>query len=327
MVRVDADLEHVLEQMRWGDILLFKCKMPHTAIVRTLTWADYDHVAVVALDRNDELVMLEACVLGVRAFPLARRVREYATHFADVIAWRRLLATRTDAEAAACRNFVESVDGKRYSYDAAKILFTVRRSAAAASASGGGDGKCGGNYDGEEAYYCSELVVALYQHCGFVQGNCRAASFWPADLGQNGVCERYLDSVALAPEVICSQGGGGSSNGAKGGSISARGGEARPPPPHNKPSKIVASAAAATSASTLGSKFVAAFGAAAGAAGSAAGSVLGSPARPPPRSSEAETESPFWSPATPPGAEPKSPSPLGPLRAMSSTRDVAIMLS
>ena len=318
MVKVDADLEHVLDQMRWGDVLLFKCNMPHTAIVRTLTWADYDHVAVVALGSNNELVMLEACVLGVRAFPLAQRVREYATHFADVIAWRRLLATRTDAEAAACRSFVENVDGKRYSYDAGKILFTARRATAATS--GGGDGKraATGSYDGEEAYYCSELVVALYQHCGLVQGTCKAASFWPADLGQAGVCEKYLATgVALAPEVVCSQGGGGGS-----GSISARGAAA----PHNTPAKIAAGAAAATSASA--SSFVAAFGAAAEAAGSAAGAVLGSPTRPtPPRAGgAAEIESPFWSPATPPGAE--SPLPVGPLRAMSSTRDAkAVVLN
>ena len=42
-----------------------------------LTLARYDHVAVVALDGKGEQVMLEACVLGVRAFPLADRVHEY----------------------------------------------------------------------------------------------------------------------------------------------------------------------------------------------------------------------------------------------------------
>ena len=94
--RVAADLEHALTSMQWGDVLLFRCgKIPHTVAIRTVTFSEYDHVAVVALDEADNLVMLEACVLGVVAFPLKRRVREYAKHFADRIAWRRLLSSLT----------------------------------------------------------------------------------------------------------------------------------------------------------------------------------------------------------------------------------------
>ena len=189
--RPSASLDEILEQCRWGDVLLFKCKMPHTAVIRVATFTPYDHVAVVASDRWGRLLMLEACVLGVRAFPLEKRVREYAKHFADVIAWRRLLVQRDDEQAEKCWQFVSEVDGLAYSYDPLKILFSIRRADAKQADIA------------EQAYYCSELVCALWQRCGLMQKNCRAASFWPGDLSDGGVCEKWLlDGVALAPAVV-----------------------------------------------------------------------------------------------------------------------------
>ena len=196
---VNAHFDEVLDQVKWGDVLLFKCKQPHTAVIRGVTNCKWDHVGMVALDGSGELIMLEACVLGVRSFPLHRRVHEYRRHFADAIGWRRLLANRSEAGAAACRAFVEEVDGKRYDYNPLKILFTLR------DRRGGGGASSGGGGGTENAYYCSELVCALWQHVGFMQRGCRAASFWPADLANNGVCERWLaDGVYLAPEVVMS---------------------------------------------------------------------------------------------------------------------------
>ena len=186
-----ASLDEIIDACRWGDLLLFKCRMPHTAVIRAATLTQYDHVAVVSTDRSGQLMMLEACVLGVRAFPLAQRVREYAKHFADVIAWRRLLVQRTEEQAEACCRFVQEVDGLKYSYDPLKILFSLRRADASHADTT------------EQAYYCSELVCALWQRCGLMQKTCRAASFWPGDLGDGCVCERWLaDGVALAPAVV-----------------------------------------------------------------------------------------------------------------------------
>ena len=64
--RAQATLDDILEQAQWGDVLLFKCRMPHTAVVRAVTLAQYDHVAVVVENDCGGLCMLEACVLGVR---------------------------------------------------------------------------------------------------------------------------------------------------------------------------------------------------------------------------------------------------------------------
>ena len=102
---VEADLSEAVSQFRWGDLILFKCRMPHAVAVRVVTgFVSYDHCAVVGIDPStSELCMLESCVLGVRAFPLEQRVREYANKFADVIAWRRLLAHRPEAAQTACK--------------------------------------------------------------------------------------------------------------------------------------------------------------------------------------------------------------------------------
>ena len=196
-----AALDAVLKQMRWGDVLLFKCRQPHTALIRTLSFTAYDHVAVVAADSRGELLMLEACVLGVRAFPLKKRVMDYANEFADVVAWRRLLTQRTDAQDDACWQFVSDVNGRRYSYDPRKIFFSLRRAGVDQADTV------------ESSYYCSELVCALYQRCGLMRKDCRAASFWPDDLANGGVCERWLsEEVTLAPEVVLRSGSAGASD-------------------------------------------------------------------------------------------------------------------
>jgi hypothetical protein len=332
-----APLDDVLEQAQWGDVILFKCRMPHTAVVRFATRAEYDHVAVVVVDDLQQLCLLEACVLGVRCFPFAQRVREYAAHFADTIAWRRLLARRTDAAAAACARFVDAVDGKPYSYDPGKILFTMRKAglhSPRAAATGAGaaaldDGallpprteNAPGPYCSEPAYYCSELVAALFQHCGVMQRGCRAASFWPADFQQGGVCERWLTrGVMLAPEVLCKDDGDH-----PGGSRAKAAPTAPPPAPHNTPAKYVANAGAA-----VGHNLTAALSAMTAAVrdvvpappSPSAGPNSSPPPRPPTVRVGGERAGSMPgspSPSAPQGVQPdSSPTPL--LRAMSSTR-------
>jgi hypothetical protein len=139
--------------------------------------------------------MLEACVLGVRAFPLVDRVVEYRDHFADVIAWRRILSEQDpDVIAAASRQFVSDVHGRKYCYDPRR-MFSSRH----------GDSE--GATKVEASYYCSELVCAFWQRCGLMQAGCQPASFWPGDLAEGGQSERWLaDGVTLAPEVVLSSG-------------------------------------------------------------------------------------------------------------------------
>ena len=327
-----ASLDEVIDQMQWGDCILFKCRMPHTAVVRAVTLANFDHIAVVVVDRYGDLCLLESCVLGVRCFPLARRVKEYANHFADGITWRRLLVRRTKEATAACAEFVEAVDGKPYDYNPGKILFTLRRASGGGGGGGGGgassarspapmndgapsppsDGAKSSPYCAENAYYCSELVAALYQHCGIMQQGCRAASFWPADFQQGGVCERWLaQGISLAPEVSCS----------------GQAGDLLPSPaaaaPHNTPAGIMANASAAVT-QNLAAMFGAAGAVASAAWGATAVSLSAAEDKPPsrpPQRRDGPTESQFKSPTTPtPTTRQHDGNEDAPLKAMSSTR-------
>lgn len=171
--------------------------MPHTGVLRAVTLAQYDHCAVVVEDSDGDLCLLESCVVGVRAFPLVQRVREYAAHYADVIVWRRLVASRTEAATERCREFVTAVDGRKYSYNVAKMVFTLRQAGLPSATTEKQPPAF------EDAYYCSELICAFFQHCGLMQLGCRAASFWPQDLGDGGVCERWMeDDAKLAAEIV-----------------------------------------------------------------------------------------------------------------------------
>lgn len=195
-----ADLDEVLAQARIGDVLLFKCTFAHTVVLRALTSWRYDHVAVVAEDDDGELCLLEACGAGVLAMPLELRVHQYRVYFAQVIAWRRLLADRSEAATRACRQFVAKVRGRAYCYDARKMLFTPR------TATRQDDGSVK-NAPHEESFYCSHLVAGLWQACGLLHHGCLPASFWPCDFAEGGQVERWLPiDCSLAPEVVLATG-------------------------------------------------------------------------------------------------------------------------
>lgn len=184
-------LDDLVDQAEAGDVLLFRCNQLQHPVVRAVCYTAYDHVAVVAVDRQGNKLMLESCVLGCCAFDLEARLRQYQRYIADDFAWRKLVAERPQAMAETCASFVEEVNGKPYDYNPLKIFFTSRHGDEANAASK------------ERAYYCSEIVAALYQRCGLLSKACKAASFWPGDLADGGVCERWLESsVSLAPAVL-----------------------------------------------------------------------------------------------------------------------------
>ena len=188
-----VSVENFVEQAAVGDIILFRCNSMQHPFVRAVCYTAFDHVGVVAVDYQGSKVMLESCVIGCCAYDLEARLRYYQRHVASDIAWRRLQVpgNRSAQLSETCREFVEEVKGKPYDYNPLKIFFTGRH------------GRETSEQVRERAYYCSEIVVALYQHCGLCSKSCNAASFWPGDLTDGGVCERWLESpVSLAPAVL-----------------------------------------------------------------------------------------------------------------------------
>ena len=187
-------LDTLVEEAKVGDVILFKCNSPHHVIVRTVCYTEFDHVGVVVVDKDGNKKLLESCVIGCCAYDLRIRVRQYQRDITHAIGWRRLvIADRPPAMMRACASFVEEVDGKPYDYNPLKIFFSRRAGDESRAAAGGQQ---------EAAYYCSEIVAALYQRCGLLSTACKAGSFWPGDLADGGVAERWLTAgVRLAPMV------------------------------------------------------------------------------------------------------------------------------
>eukprot|EP00665_Eupelagonemidae_sp_cell47_P003866 gene3866-8546_t len=156
----------LLKRMRWGDVILFECHMAHSVAQRWVTWSPWDHVAVVVEDSDGRLQMLESCALGVRAWPLAQRLREYATHFATRIAWRQLRTPRSDHALRAMRRFVDAVDQQAvFSYNLAKMTLTPREGWFwEGTASGGKGTRLGGSSAARDVSRTTSTTRTAFSH-------------------------------------------------------------------------------------------------------------------------------------------------------------------
>ena len=67
------------EHLSWGDLVLFRSKNTLSGLQRTVTTAEWDHVAlVVRSPYSNTLDLLESTAEGVTAYPLVSRVRAIA---------------------------------------------------------------------------------------------------------------------------------------------------------------------------------------------------------------------------------------------------------
>jgi hypothetical protein len=65
---------------RWGDLILFKCSNRLSALQRSVTGAEWDHVGIVVRGSSvsgSGLDLLEATGEGVTSYPLFSRLRAY----------------------------------------------------------------------------------------------------------------------------------------------------------------------------------------------------------------------------------------------------------
>jgi hypothetical protein len=212
----------LLKRMRWGDVILFECHMAHSVAQRWVTWSPWDHVAVVVEDSDGRLQMLESCALGVRAWPLAQRLREYATHFATRIAWRQLRTPRSDHALRAMRRFVDAVDQQAvFSYNLAKMTLTPREGWFwEATASGGKGTRLGGSSAARDVSRTTSTTRTAFSH-----------PVYSLDLRPKTAPQRRADGrvelvrgVELVRTSECVSEGGPLSSGADGGGANDGGG-------------------------------------------------------------------------------------------------------
>lgn len=130
-------LSKVLDFVRTGDIVLFRCRNMLSGLQRRVTRSEFDHVGVVvshrgvrppcrracsctlpgsrgtpAVRRRQRLHLLEATGDGVTCNPLRSRLKSYGNEYTEGIAIRRLVTERTLDMEAGLRRFVSSVEGK-----------------------------------------------------------------------------------------------------------------------------------------------------------------------------------------------------------------------
>ena len=106
--RGSIGLSRLCLRVRAGDVLLFRCRMPHCVAQRALTGSEFDHIAIVTSD-GPGAMMIEAISDGVCSFEMGPRLLQYAHHFAEWIVWRPLQCERPAAFARAMDAFVDAV--------------------------------------------------------------------------------------------------------------------------------------------------------------------------------------------------------------------------
>ena len=80
--RSSLPLAHLAQCVQAGDIILFRCHMPHSVAQRAITGAEFDHIAIVTED-GPHARIIEAIADGVRAFDFQSRLMQYCIHFAE----------------------------------------------------------------------------------------------------------------------------------------------------------------------------------------------------------------------------------------------------
>jgi hypothetical protein len=114
----------VRQELRWGDVVLFKCSNAFSELQRTVTRAEWDHVGLVVKSTyGRNLDLLEATGEGVTVYPLIGRLRAYSFNgFTKYMAVRRLQMERSIEVFQLMAEFVNKVDGKPYGFSPVKLF-------------------------------------------------------------------------------------------------------------------------------------------------------------------------------------------------------------
>ncbi|KAF0682421.1 Aste57867_25434 [Aphanomyces stellatus] len=176
-----------------GDILLFQSKNSMSGMQRTVTGAEWDHVAMVVEgprvpNKAPKFMLLEATGDGVTVMPLVSRILAYNSCFINYIALRKLRMPPSAREAFRTRllAFLHKVEGKPYSMTLDKLM---RPSETNANLSG---------------FFCSELIAAALKASGLIDDSFAASSFWPGSFGSGQEVDRELarHDAYLEEEVV-----------------------------------------------------------------------------------------------------------------------------
>ncbi|TMW60428.1 hypothetical protein Poli38472_000470 [Pythium oligandrum] len=173
-----------------GDLVLFQSCGPVSALQRSCTGSEWDHVALVMSSATSKknYMLLEATGEGVTLLPMRSRLAAYSAYHTRRISLRKLqtpllsYAVREDL----LRHFATRVQSCPYGLSLSKLLRTNETSRSTSD------------------YFCSELIADAYKAMGLIRPTLPSSNFWPSSFASGAFVDVELarHGASLDTEVL-----------------------------------------------------------------------------------------------------------------------------
>lgn len=165
-----------------GDVLLFRSKEITAKIQRKVTFSKYDHVAIILRYEDGNVAFLESTSQTGVQVVLWEDFIDMDWHLLyDRLVFRKLKGRKHPKFTQKLSEFVQLVDGKKYSLNPTK-LFT-------ASTPGT-----------EQSFFCSELIASAYKFLNILPHNTNSSSYLPVHFSEKK--KLLLENFSLGPECL-----------------------------------------------------------------------------------------------------------------------------
>lgn len=167
-----------LDCAKTGDILLFKTNCLISKAQRTVTRSNYDHVALL-IKHSGYVAFLESTrVIGVNVLFWEEFIEKQWHLLYDYLVYRKLMIKDPEGLENIVKTFITETIGKKFNASIKKII-----------------GKRETN--GNEGYFCSELVASAYKKAGILPSDVPSSNYWPGNFA--GERPLFLINASLGP--------------------------------------------------------------------------------------------------------------------------------
>lgn len=174
--------EDFINQVKSGDILLFKSKAIAAKLQRGITLSSFDHVALLLKYENNMVGVLESTSqFGVKTVFWSDFI-DYNWHLDyKMLVYRKLEYDRPSNFTSQLQSFINKVEGKKYSLNPSKIF----------------KNKTPGE---ENNFFCSELVASAYRYLGLLPKSIKSSTYLPGHFSSKNKLD--LENASLGQEFV-----------------------------------------------------------------------------------------------------------------------------
>ncbi|EAR84066.2 PH domain protein (macronuclear) [Tetrahymena thermophila SB210] len=203
--------EHQFKQIcDTGDILLFKNNSIGSAIQRTLTTSQYDHVGMILKYKCGKIVLFESNLKnGVNLTPWEQiSASDWSNQF-EKIAYRKLNYKKTQKQIQGFFNFMKITLGKQFDISTKQVLKSAGDRICRIQSISTQESKSRilneNNIElqdlcnKKESYFCSELIASCYQYNSLLPLNALSDQYWPVDFSEKKKLN-FLQNASLSCE-------------------------------------------------------------------------------------------------------------------------------